>query len=78
MSNKRKALVVFGVCAVLYLVVLPAVPDTGGVADDLIWLLGVLVALTGTGALVIAYRLPGSTVRRTVRSDVLPRTDSPS
>ena len=57
MSTKRKALIVFGVCTVLYLVALPALPDTGGVADDLVWLLGLLVALTGIGALVIAYRL---------------------
>ena len=57
MSTERKALIVFGVCAVLYLVALPALPDTGGAADDLVWLLGLLVALTGVGALVIAYRL---------------------
>lgn len=57
MSTQSKALIVFGVCAVLYLVALPALPDTGGPADDLVWLLGVLVALTGIGALVTAYRL---------------------
>lgn len=57
MTSKRTALIVFGACAVLYLVVLPALPDTGGVADDVVWLLGLLVALTGVGALITAYRL---------------------
>lgn len=47
MSTQRKALILFGVCAVLYLVVLPALPDTGGLADDLVWLLGVIVAAIG-------------------------------
>lgn len=57
MGSVRKALIVFGICAVLYVIALPALPDTGGMADDLVWLLSVFVALTGIGALVIAYRL---------------------
>lgn len=56
MTTTRKALTVFAACAVLYLVLLPALPETGGLADDLVWLLGVFVALTGIGALVVAVR----------------------
>lgn len=56
MTTNRKALLVFITCAVLYLVLLPALPETGGPADDLVWLLGVLVALTGIAALVVAVR----------------------
>ena len=56
MTTTRKALTVFVTCAVLYLVLLPVLPETGGLADDLVWLFGVLVALTGIAALVVAVR----------------------
>lgn len=56
MTTTRRALAVLAACALLYLVLLPALPDTGGTADDLVWLLGVVVALVGLGALVVAVR----------------------
>ncbi len=56
MTTTRTASLVAAVCAVLYLLVLPSLPDGTGTADDFQWLLGVVVAATGVTALLVAVR----------------------
>lgn len=56
MSTARSASLLAATCAVLYLLVLPALPDSTSTASNLQWLLSVVVAVTGIVALVVALR----------------------
>jgi hypothetical protein len=55
--SERVAWLVFVACAVIYLAVLPALPDADGAAENVVWLVSVAVAVAGIAALVMALRL---------------------
>lgn len=54
--RQRAAWTVFAVCAIAYLVVLPALPDADGTAENVAWALSIVVALIGLAALFVALR----------------------
>ncbi len=56
MTTTRTASVIAAACAVLYLLVLPALSHRTDRAQNVLWLVGVLVAVTGITALVVAFR----------------------
>lgn len=61
--HERLAWIIFAICAVGYLVLLPALPDADGTAEDVAWAMSLLVAAAALVALIVGLRA-GHTRRR--------------
>jgi hypothetical protein len=54
--SERVAWLVFLACAVVYLLILPSLPDADGAAENVMWALSLMIAIAGIVALVLALR----------------------